>query len=174
LHGGYDNRRNVRLYRDRVTPITEFDDSFRRGLWTGASLKIHNRYRLGVDVRTNRREDAEDADSYTATFNANRIGGSKLDIHTRSTRYTNDRLEGWLHALDAGVHFASRSYLRIGGGVRDETSLTGAVPGETLHWFGIDTEIGLGRHWYLLLSLERTTGDFSEVDQLYSSLTYRF
>jgi hypothetical protein len=174
LHGGYDNRRNVRLYRDRVTPITEFDDSFRRGLWTGASLKIRKRYRLGVDVRTNRREDAEDADSYTATFNANRIGGSKLDIHTRSTRYTNDRLEGWLHALDAGVHVTSRSYLRIGGGIRDESNVTGAVPGETLHWFGIDTEFGLGRHWYLLLSLERTTGDFAEVDQLYSSLTYRF
>jgi hypothetical protein len=174
LHGGYDNRRNVRLYRDRVTPITEFDDSFRRGLWAGASLKIRNRYRFGVDVRTNRREDAEDADSYTASFGANHVGGSKLDVHARSTRYTNDRLEGWLHAVDAGVQFASRSYLRVEGGVRDETNLTGVVPGETLHWFGIDTEIGLGRRWYLLLSLERTTGESAEVDQLYSSLTYRF
>ena len=33
--GGYDNRRNVRLYRDYITPETAFDDRFRRGAWAG-------------------------------------------------------------------------------------------------------------------------------------------
>ena len=33
LSGGFDNRRNVRLYRDWINPEVEFDDSFRRGVW---------------------------------------------------------------------------------------------------------------------------------------------
>ena len=35
LNAGYDSRRNVRLYRDAVTPETAFDDAFRQGVWGG-------------------------------------------------------------------------------------------------------------------------------------------
>ena len=35
LQSGYDNRRNVRLWRDRETPETDFDDRYRQGAWAG-------------------------------------------------------------------------------------------------------------------------------------------
>ena len=38
----------------------------------------------------------------------------------------------------------------------------------------IDLDFNLGRHWYFLISAERTEGEFIQSDQLYSSLTYRF
>ena len=41
-------------------------------------------------------------------------------------------------------------------------------------WYGLDLDVFLGRRWFLLLSAERTDGDFEEVDQYYTRLSYRF
>jgi hypothetical protein len=38
----------------------------------------------------------------------------------------------------------------------------------------IDTDVSLGRAWYLLLSASREQGGWETSDQLYSALTYRF
>jgi hypothetical protein len=174
LRAGFDNRRNVRLYRDLVTPVTDFDDSFRRGAWVGTTIRIRERFHVGLDARTNRRDGESDANVYTTTFGARRIAGGRLDVSTRTTRYENDRVEGWLHSVEAGVPVGSRSHLSLIGGVRDEDDLFGGTPGRSLHWYGIDADFTLGQRWFLSTSLERTGGDFDEVDQLYTSLTYRF
>jgi hypothetical protein len=174
FRGGYDNRRNVRLYRDFVTPATEFDDDFRRGVWAGTTLRIQERYRLGLDARSSTRGGEEDANSYTATFGARRLAGGWLDLYGRSSRYSNDRVEGWLHSFEIGTSVGSRATFRLGGGVRDEDDLVGTTSGQSLHWYGAGAELNLGRHWYLSVSLERTDGDLDEVDQLYTMLTYRF
>src|SRR6266849_6303890 len=50
LDGGFDNRRNVRLYRDVVSPETAFDDTYRQGAWAGVWLQLSRRYRLGFDA----------------------------------------------------------------------------------------------------------------------------
>src|SRR5512146_486454 len=54
IQGGFDNRRNVRLYRDFVSPETEFDDAFREGVWGGADLTIHQRIRIGGNAPMSR------------------------------------------------------------------------------------------------------------------------
>ena len=137
-------------------------------------MAFRERYRVGFDARTNRRDGPDDAETYSVTLGANRIGGSRVNAHTRSTRYTNDTLEGWLHVVDVGIAMGRRSYLRLEGGVRDETNLTDVVPDQSQQWFGVETELALGRQWYVLVALERTDGDLDQVDQLYARLTYRF
>ncbi len=174
LNAGYDNRRNVRLYRDRVTPVTEFDDTYRRGLWLGTSMLLRNRYRLGLDARTSSRDDADEADTYTGTFAVRRITRHNFDVRTRSSRYTNERVEGWLHSIDAGVDVGSHVHLSVGGGTRREDNLQTIPLQSSVNWYGIDADLTLGRSWYLLFSAERTDGDFEEIDQFYASLTYRF
>jgi hypothetical protein len=174
LHGGYDNRRNVRLYRDRVTPVTEFDDEFRQGVWAGASFYILDRYRFGLDARTNGGGTAGNSDSYSLIFGASRLTQANVNVHTRAASYTNDQVEGWLLSLDAGVNLGQRIYLQLFGGVRDEDNLAFVPPENTLHWYGLDVDFNLGRHWYLLISAERTDGDLEEIDQYYSTASYRF
>ena len=75
-YGGFDSRRSIRLYRDFVSPVTEFDDRYRRGSWIGADRR---------------------ADATTLTLGLRRLTTISLDLSTRSTRYTNAQLEGWLH-----------------------------------------------------------------------------
>ena len=174
LHTGYDNRRNVRLYRDRVTPITEFDDSFRRGVWAGASVRVFEHFRFGLDARTNGGGDAGDAETYSFLFGAHRLGRTNVNLNLRASRYTNELVEGWLGALNAGLELGRRVYLQAYGGVRDEENLALLPADNTLSWFGLDLELALARPWYLLLSAERTDGDFEEVDQYYANVSYRF
>jgi hypothetical protein len=174
LVGGFDNRRNVRLYRDRITPETEFDDTFRRGVWVGTYATFLRRYSLGLDARTSGGGDFGDADAYTLSFGVNGISRTNVTLRARSSLYTNDRMEGRLHALTAGIALSSRVYLQAVGGLRTEEDLLGIDIDNDVSWYGIDLDIGLGRRWYLVISAERTDGQLEQIDQLYTSLSYRF
>jgi hypothetical protein len=174
LRGGFDDRRNVRLYRDHITPETDFDDTFRQGGWAGVHVRLAKRYSFGFDARSNSGGDAGSADSYTATFGATRLTRSNLRVHARATSYSNDRLEGWLYSLRAGVDLGRNVGLSLTGGLRDETNLSYDVFDDTMNWFGIDLDVNLGRRWLLILSGERTSGDFEETDQFFTRLSYRF
>jgi hypothetical protein len=171
---GYDNRRNVRLYRDLVTPVTEFDDQYRQGGWAGVNCRFLDHYSVGVDVRFSAGGDAGSADGYTLTLGADRLTRAMLGLHTRSTRYTNDRVEGWLHALSAGVAIGQRWYVEVQGGVRDETNLTTSLLDSTLTWYGLGVDVNLGRRWFASVSAETSSGGSEAADQIYSSVTYRF
>jgi hypothetical protein len=174
LRGGYDSRRNVRLYRDRVTPETEIDDAFRQAGWAGISLRFAKRFDLGFDARSAGGGDAGEANAYTGRLGIDRLTRANLRFHLRSTRYENDLWQGWLHALTAGWQVGPRVAMQLQGGVRDEESLSNSAFDDTMTWYGLDFDFSLGRRWYLLLSAEHTSGDFEELDQLYTSLTYRF
>jgi hypothetical protein len=154
--------------------VTEFDDAYRRGLWLGTSLLLRNRYRVGLDAKTSRRDAADDADTYTATFGVQRITRHHVDVRARSSRYTNERVEGWLHAVDAGIDVGSRTRVSVGGGTRREDHLQTIPLQSTVNWYGLDVDLALGKSWYLLFSGERTDGDLEQVDQFYSGVTYRF
>jgi hypothetical protein len=52
VYGGFDTRRSIRLWRDFVSPETDFDDRFRTGVWTGASLRMPGLLRFATDVRS--------------------------------------------------------------------------------------------------------------------------
>ncbi|MFQ5766744.1 MAG: hypothetical protein ACE5ID_02000, partial [Acidobacteriota bacterium] len=173
---GYDNRRTIRLYRDFVTPETQFDDDFRQGLWWGADLRIRKRYRMGFDLRTRSGGSVSRANTYTLNLGASRLTSLGFRIRTRSSRYTNQRVEGWLHSLTTGFSMGARMNLDLNGGMRDENSLLPGGQQSKLTWYGFDWDINIGRHWFLLLSTERDrSSDAARAnDQYYTTLVYRF
>src|SRR2546425_10523833 len=72
LDAGFDNRRNVRLYRDVVNPETAFDDTYRQGAWAGMWLQLARRFRLGLDARFSSGGPAGGAHPHTPSFRADR------------------------------------------------------------------------------------------------------
>lgn len=174
FNAGYDNRRSVRLYRDFVSPVTEFDDTFRRGVWVGTVARVGDHVSLGVDARRSSGGDAGDANSYTGRFNVSRVTSRRLDFRLRVTSYDSPLLEGRLSSLDIGVPFGRRVHLRVGGGLRNEDLVDGAASErDNLTWYDVDLDIDVGKRWYVILSGSRTDGP-ETVDQLYLSVLYRF
>ena len=174
LYGGYDNRRNVRLYRDQVTPETEFDDAFRRSTSLGASLFFQRRYRVGLDLRSMDGGSAGEASSYTARFDVIRLTRWNITLGVRGTRYTNEMLEGSLFSARAGADLGRRVRLELNGGVREEENLVTIPPDNRVQWIDLNLELDLGRHWYWLVSGERTDGDLEQIDQIYTALNFHF
>jgi hypothetical protein len=174
LRAGYDNRRNVRLARDRVTPVTEFNDAFRRGGWVGATVRLRKRYLLGLDSRVNDGGTAGSSNNYGATFGANGFTSLNLGFHARVARYTNDQIEGWFYQLDGGLSLFGPVRLQAHAGRRDDTNLTTLPVQDTLDWYGLTLDVFLARHWYATLDAERTEGVIDKVTQYYTTLTYRF
>jgi len=172
LNAGYDDRRNVILYREFENPETEFDDANRRGLWGGADLRFLERFRAGVSYRGNSGGDNGNSDSYTLTLGARDLFPFHLDVGTRSTRFENEMLEGWLHSLTCYLPVGRRTQFSVYGGVRQDEHPSGLS--EDLVWYGAETNLRFGRSWFFLLSLERNSGDAEEFDQLYTTLSYRF
>ncbi|MBZ0269404.1 hypothetical protein K8I85_14715, partial [bacterium] len=99
LNGGFDTRRNVRLYRDRITPETEFDDSYRRGYWGGASLSMGARSSVYTRVRRSG-GGTEDASTAATVGGRTRLRARHpISFGGRVTRYRNGRTEGWLSSV---------------------------------------------------------------------------
>jgi hypothetical protein len=174
IHGGIDNRRNVRLYRDVVTPDVAFDDSYRQGIWGGATLFLSRRLRLGFDARSSRGGPNGKADAYTASFGLDRLTPLHLGLRTRHTRYTNPTLSGWLHS--GALSFEPSPWLRLefNGGLRQETN-PAAIPADSrVTWYGLDLDLSLGRALYVILSGTRERGGLQADDQAYGGISYRF
>ncbi|HEU4401238.1 MAG TPA: hypothetical protein VFT43_03965, partial [Candidatus Polarisedimenticolia bacterium] len=174
FHAGYDNRRNVRLVRDRVTPATAFDDSHRQGGWAGASLRFGGHLETDVDLRTSGGGPSGIASGYSVGLGVDRIGDHNLAVWGRSTRYDNDRSEGWLDSVSAGLDLGPRARLELSLGTLEETNLTDSSLDRSTTWTGLDLDLLLARRWFLLLSTETNRGDQESNDQAYASLTYRF
>jgi len=178
VHAGFDNRRNVRLYRDFISPETAFDDSFREGYWSGLSVMALRHLRFGLDARASSGGTSGRADSYTGSAGFERIFPLEGSVRFRTTRYTSDRAEGWLYSGAIGVTPAWRLHLELNGGARDDRYPGGAPPASasatSVRWLGVDADVGLARSWYLLLSASRTSGGGEGNDQLYTTLSYRF
>jgi hypothetical protein len=171
---GYDDRRNVRLYRDYVSPETDFDDAFRRGIWLGANARMGDHFTAGFSGRNNSGGDAGSAKSYTATFGAARLTSFGLAVHARATRYESDRLHGQLFAADVALDLGSHVRMDVEGGMRsDESELNSALDDDVV-WFGASVDVDLGRRLWGTLTLDRSQGDFEDVDQVYATLAYRF
>ncbi len=174
LDAGYDSRRNVRLFRDVNTPVTEFDDQFRRGVWGGVSGRVARIFMYGLSARRSTGNNDATADSYTVTLGVSPLTKLNLDLRERSTHYTNDFVKGWLHSLAVSAPLSQWARLGLYGGLRDDTAQITAVPGGRLTWFGVDFDLTLGRQWFFMMSAERNSGDEEENEQLYTALTFRF
>jgi hypothetical protein len=173
LDAGYDNRRNVRLYRDYISPETLFDDSYRRGTWGGVGVRLTAQYRLGFSARSSGGGSSGDATSYTMTGSANRLTPLHLSFRLRSTRYTNTRLDGWMHTLSGNVPVGPRWLMELYGGVREEKG-RGPVMDTNTSWFGGNLDVGVGQNWYINMSAERNGEGQTAYDQVYTSVSWRF
>lgn len=167
---GYDNRRNVRLYRDYVSPETEFDDAYRQGYWGGIDQRFARSYRLSARVKRSTGGTAGTADSWT-------LGAAaqwRVALRARSTRYYNELVRGWVHSAAASTQLGPSLRVEIGGGLRDETNATPGVAGQYVRWYSSLVDYALGRSWYASVSFERSTAGPEASDQIHSMINYRF
>ena len=174
LEAGFDNRRNVRLYRDVTTPATAFDDAFRQGAWAGVSLEVSRRLRVGLDARSSQGGSAGHADAYTLFVGADRLTALGVSVRARTTRYTNPTLNGWLEAATFSVDPDPRVHLELNGGVRAERDPLASPPSFAVTWVGTDVDVTLARAWYLMVSATRQRGGVDGYDTLFGGLSVRF
>lgn len=177
LDAGFDNRRNVRLFRDVINPETSFDDTYRQGLWGGVTLHPFAQLRLGLDARSSSGDPAGRADAYTATTNVDRVSPLALSLRTRSTRYVNPRVTGWLHsaAIAAEPVWGGGPQLRVelNGGQRVERS---AIVGGSsrVSWMGVGLDVALRRAWFLMFSGTWQRGGVEAYNQVFGGVSFRF
>ncbi len=170
---GFDNRRNVRLYRDVVNPATAFDDAFRQGVWGGLSSHF-GRLRIGVDARSSSGGVAGRADAYTLSWGVERLTPLGFTLRARSTRYVGPDLTGWLHSLALSAD-PGRVHVELNGGMRQELDPTAnPVARVWATWVGGDVDLAVARSWYIMLSGTRETGGFEGNDQGYAGVSFRF
>lgn len=182
IQAGVDNRRNVRLYRDFVSPETTFDDAFRQGVWGSASFAVMRTVRVGADARFSRGGPTGEADSYTASFSVGPFRSQRLEVRSRSTSFRTAGTAGWLQALTAGADPVELVHLELNAGVRTQhltdssSTSSGVVPlaAPTDGWFGASVDLNLGRSWYFLVSATRDNAGEDRTNLLYCSVSLRF
>lgn len=176
VYGGIDNRRNVRLYRDYLTPEAAFDDSFRQGEWAGASLNLHGRFRMSGDTRTTSGGPAGVATSYTGSMGVMRLTPLQLGFRARATRYSGQLSTGQLQSLSAEVYPFDLFHVEATAGTRTSTpTVAGLVMGAShVTWSSVDADWGLGRSVYLMFSIYREQGAGIHNAQSFMSISYRF
>lgn len=173
LRGGFDNRRSIRLYRDLVSPETEFDDSFRQGYWAGFGLRLLRRYQVDLDARRSSGGSAGEARAATLALGASRILGVDLDFRGRTTRYVSPSSEGWLYSLALGWTVSAPLHVEANGGWRTSFNALDNPESTRLSWAGVDLDLRIGRRWYLLLSVHRESGVDAN-DQFYGGMSLNF
>jgi hypothetical protein len=181
IQAGIDNRRSVRLYRDYVNPVTEFDDAFRQGVWSGANYSFRG-IRVGADARFSQGGPAGRASQVSGSLALPHLP-HRLDLRLRSTGYHTDRTSGWLNALTASVDPLDVLHLELDGGVRTQhaisafDSTTTLLPLNALSdgaWIGLSADVNVTRSWYLLLSASRDYVGLDPTNLVYWSIVYRF
>lgn len=171
LNAGYDNRRNVRLYRDHLTPETEFDDAFRQGAWVGAQFSALSHLRFGGDTRAN--DGAGRAESWSLHAEAWRVTRLNASLRGRWSRYMDDLQDSRLQSFALGFEPLRAARVDFSGGVRSTKNAHFGVD-EHEHWLGVDADVTLGRSWYMGAGWESDHGDNGDTKQLQASLNRRF
>jgi hypothetical protein len=174
LFGGWDSRRNVRLYRDFVTPVTDFDDAYRQGYWGGAQWLGDGRWLVGADARFSRGGSAGSADAFTLNLGAVNLTTLDLDVRLRGTHYTGPYLDGDLASLAVSLDAGERVRLEAHGGVRDEQDNFFVGESRTVHWIGAGADFLVQRRLWATLNYDRTAGGDEDNDQVYASVSWRF
>ncbi|MCL4864872.1 MAG: hypothetical protein KJZ47_03190 [Gemmatimonadales bacterium] len=175
VNAGLDTRRRVRLYRDRANPEQSFDDSFRQGVWTGASVRAGPHLRLGLDGRAalGGPDSTAHSHSTTGSLALERLTTQQFSVRSRYTRYGTSRGNGWLGTVSAGVRPGQALGIELNGGRRSEVATLDLARRQTT-WVGADLDVAVGRAMYLLLSGSRERGDGAAGDQVLVSVSVRF
>jgi hypothetical protein len=172
LRAGFDNRRNVRLYRDRFTPETEFDDRYRMGAWGGAGLDVAHHLRLDGDYR---RHDGSSgpSDTWSGGLELYQLGPMHGLVRGRASRFQSPSSTSDLLSLALGFDPMVGSHLEASGGSRTTRDQLVGIE-ERVLWEGADLDVALGLRWYLVASYERDHSDLETLEQLQAGLSWRF
>ena len=147
--------------------------------WIGADGRGGKHFDYSVSYRRSDVEGDDAADSATVTLGFRRLTSWGLDLGTRSTRYTNPHLEGWLNSLSASADLGSRSRLELYGGLRSESVLDDLVldswvPEDRHTWYGLNWDLFAGGHWMFTATAEKNQGQGEDNTQYYATVSYRF
>ena len=171
VRGGFDNRRNVRLYRDRLTPETDFDDRYRQGAWGGASLELIRHLRFDGDYRV--RGGADASHTWSGSMEAFRLGPVHALVRGRYSIYRSDPTESQLLTLSFGLDPIPGTHVETSGGTRTTTDRASGIE-ERIEWQSVDFDLALARRWYVNGSYERDQGGVDRTTQAYTGLSWRF
>jgi hypothetical protein len=173
FRGSYDTRRRVRLYRDAIDPATAFDDSYRKGASAGVTIGAR-RVRLSGDLHRSTSKTAGTATAYTGTLAVDQVTPLQIGLALRVTRYDNAATAGHLETMR--VSLTPTAALRLDGtlGRRTETDPLADPTRRRIIWYGMDADLGIGRSWYLSLSVQREQGAGLTSSIAHTSLTWRF
>lgn len=176
VHTGFDNRRNVLLYRDVVNPLTTFDDAFRQGVWAGMGLRLSRRYSVGLDTRLSSGGPAGNASAYTLSLGADRLPVIAAGVRARSTYYRNRQVSGWLHSGALSFEPGTRLHFELSAGARMEHDALALPQDRTITWGGADFDVNLARAWFLMLSGVWEAGEAGSgsITQIYGGISMRF
>ncbi len=174
VHAGFDNRRNVLLYRDFVNPLTTFDDAFRQGAWVGLDVRLTRRYSVGFDARESASGAAGRADSYTLAARADRVTPLAMGVRARTTYFRSQSLDGWLHSLALSFDPSTRLHLELSGGARLEHDALAVPSRYSIRWTGLDLDMNLASSWYLMLSANGERGGAAPTSEIFGGLSVRF
>jgi len=172
VNAGYDNRRTVRLYRDRATPETEFDDRHRQGAWAGISAGLAEHLRVSADGRWSG-GGTGDHRSLSASAEAYRLPTLQMDARLRSTRFTGATSRGWMHVAGIGVRPWGQTRIELSGGSRSSTDVLSEIR-TRMRWEGADLDLGFAARWYLLFSAQHDHGDGYDATQWHTGLSRTF
>ncbi len=172
LTGGYDNRRNVRLYRDRLTPETEFDDAYRQGAWYGAQTTITRELQVSGELRLN--TGAERATSWTASAELYRFAPLHATARARISNYSGGSVDSRLESASLGIDALPLSHFEASGGVRS-TRNPQLLGEDREYWQTVDCDVAIGRRGYLNGGWERDYGGSAgDTRQLQLGVSWRF
>ncbi len=174
VDAGYDGRRNVRLYRDLVTPVTQFDDAMRQGYWAGVEWRPGGHGLVGVHARRSTGGTAGTATSYTLDAGAIRLTRVGLDVRARGTKYDGPYVDGRLASLNVGLDATATLHVGVHGGTRKDTDTLAGGAETTVNWAGLDLDWVVGRHVLLLASYDRSSGTEEATDQAFAGVSWRF
>ncbi|MFN8588438.1 MAG: hypothetical protein U0704_11645 [Candidatus Eisenbacteria bacterium] len=171
-NGGYDNRRNVRLYRDRLTPETQFDDAYRQGAWAGAQLELAQRVRLTGEARSS--AGADRSHSWSGSGELMRFAPLHATARARYSKYFGQTVTSSLWSGGLGLDPVPQSHLEMAFGERKtEDAFSGA--GDSERWESVDVDWTLGRNWYVNGGFEQGHGGLSGTTrQVQAGLSWRF
>jgi hypothetical protein len=170
LHSGFDNRRSVRLWRDRETPETEFDDRYRQGAWLGAQVDWTDLLTNAVEVRTG--SGGERTDAWSASGELHRATRWRALLRVRVASFTAQQTESGLWSLAAGFDPESRSHVEVSHGSRWTRDRVSGF-GDTERWTGVDVDFALGQRWYATGGFERLTAPSGSTRQVQAGLSVR-
>ncbi len=172
INGGYDGRRNVRLYRDRETPETAFDDRFREGGWVGASLDMGTHVRFAGDARS-MGGSRDRANAWSASGEVMRLARVNGRLRSRYSRSDSPASRSELVAFGLGIDPLGGSHLELGGGTRTTLDVLAGTRDRAV-WTNTDLDLSLMRRMLFSISWEHTVGQIEHVDQEYAGLSVRF